>query len=618
MGSNSRGGARCPMRSRSGWAMGSGAALGLVLVGTARAETVTLQALANGQLVEAVPFGPVVALGNHVTPLGSFDRLYLGNGAFVLQNRLSRLCLTVNPQNGLLTATALQDGDANEQFQAVAGQQAGSVALQSRANGRYLAVNTVTLGLQFGVLAATANSVSSDSSFVVAAIDPEQAVTAQPDIQHARQRIVGFGGALVFNEARLVANPYRSEIYSALFDPKQGLGITALRIGNNYGISETDAGGYADYNPDLVSGASTALGRPVTLIMSGWGPPAYLKNNNSTTAGTLRKVDGQYDYAGYAKWWADSITYWRSQNINPDFVSIQNEPEVVVSYVSNHFNPQEDVPYGDGTYGAPAAAAYGKALAAVHDAFAALPQPPALLGPEVDGTAHAKVEDYLAYSNPNDIIAIAHHLYDTADADDPDSFNPTLQGVADSFPNKPKVVTEWFSNDPPIVEAKAIHDVLVTEGSNAYVKWSLANSATVASAIYDDDATKPSSTWLYPHGWHINDNYYVMKHYSFFVRPGFQRVDAYASDANLRLSAFVDPDIQDQGNRRGTVVVLNTSSTETIPVVVSSPVAAVRSSAVYRTSFSGTERWASLGAWHAGAPIALPPNSAVTVAFNAN
>jgi glucuronoarabinoxylan endo-1,4-beta-xylanase len=234
----------------------------------------------------------------------------------------------------------------------------------------------------------------------------------------------------------------------------------------------------------------------------------------------------------------------------------------------------------------------------------------------VDGTAFNKVQDYLAYTNLGQLSGIAHHLYDTANPDDPDSFNLTLQGVANAFPDKPKFQTEWFSNDPPITEAKAIHDVLVTEGSNAYIKWSLANSGMVASAIYDDDATQPPSTWLYPHGWKINDNYYVMKHYSYFIRPGFKRVDAYASSPDLRVSAFVDPSSKNPLAQRATVVALNVSSTDNVPLTVSSPTLLVRTSHVFRTSFSGTERWADLGAWTRGAPIMLPPNSMVTIAFN--
>jgi O-glycosyl hydrolase len=577
----------------------------------ARAESVQIRALANGRLVQALPGGPATASGGRGSALAEYRRLYLGNGWFVLQSRFDGLCLSVNQRSGLVSEAALRDGGPNEQFQAVA-QPDGSVALRARANGRYLEVGA----RQDAALTASAASPTPQGAFVLAATRPGEAVAGQADLLHPRQRIVGFGGALVFNEARLAANPYRGEIYHALYDPKDGLGITMLRIGNNYRISEADAGGYADFNPDLVGGASRALGRPVTVVMSGWGPPADLKSNGSTTGGTLARVNGQYDYAGYARWWADSVNYWRAQGIDPSYVSIQNEPEVIVDYISNHFNPQEDVPYGDGSYGADRAASYGKALDAVHQAFQGLPSPPRLLGPEVDGTAHAKVEDFLAHARLDQLYAIAHHLYDTADPGDPDSFEPTLEGVADAFPDKLKFQTEWFSNDAPMVEAKAIHDVLVSEGANAYIKWSLANSATVASAIYDDDATQPASTWLYPHGWHVNDNYYVMKHYSYFIRPGFRRVDAYVDDPDLRLSAYVDPAPRNPLRPRATVVVLNTSATATIPLTLAAPVPRVGSSRVLRTSFGGNERWRELGAWHAGAPIVLPPNSMATVAFN--
>lgn len=588
----------------------AGALLGAA--GGAAADTVVLQSLGNGRLVSALPLLPATATGSRSGATTRFERSFLGNGYAVLRNPATGLCLEVR-DDGTLTETALRDGRMAEQFRFVAG--TGGTTLQARANNRFVAVASGP----GAVLKAGEADADADATFAVSVQDAGQPAAVALDPLHAEQSIVGFGGALVFNEARLARHPYQDEIFHLLFDPEDGLGITFLRIGNNYGITEAEAGGYADYNPTLVGDANRALGSRVSLIMSGWGPPPYLKNNGSATAGTLRKIDGQYDYAGYARWWADSIVSWRQQGIDPDFVSIQNEPEVIVSYISNHFNPQEDVPYGlagDPGFGAPAAAGYGKALDAVSHAFAALPSAPLLLGPEVDGPAYAKVEDFLRYTDVGQLAGIAHHLYDTANPDDPDSFSPDLRGVADAYPDKPKFMTEWLSNDAPIVEAEAIHDTLVVENLNAYIKWSLANSATVASAIYDDDGTQPPSTWKYPHGYAINDNYYVMKHYAYYVRPGFRRIDSYAGDPDLRVSAFVDPKPRDFLRPRATVVALNVSATRAVPVLIRAPAFLVGRSDVRLTAYSGTQRWAALGSWKPGTSILLPPNSILTVAFN--
>lgn len=576
----------------------------------ALAQSLTLQVQSSGRLVQALPGGPAQASGQQTNALSEYQRLYLGNGWFVLQNRFSKLCLSVQ-DNGLVTEAAWRDGAIDQQFQVVGDESAGAVSLRARANGRLL----VAQG-GHGALRASATEPSADSAFVLRPTRHNEAIGAQIDSLHTRQTVVGFGGALVFNETRLVANPFNPEIYRALFDPVEGLGITMLRLGNNFDISTTDAPGYAEHNLALAQGASAALGRPVTLMLSAWGPPAYLKSNNSTTGGTLIKRNGQYDYAGYAKWWADSVSYWRSQGLDPTYVSIQNEPEVVVDYISNHFNPHEDVPYGDGTYGAPAAASYGKALNAVYQSFQGLPQPPRLLGPEVDGPALHKVQDYLAEANINQLYGLAHHLYDTADPTNPDSFIPDLQGVTQDYPDKLKFQTEWFSDGSPMVEAEAIHDVLVAEGANAYIKWSLANSGTTASAIYDDDGTQPQSTWKYPHGWNYNDNYYVMKHYAYFIRPGFQRVDAYVNQKDLKVSAYLGKAAPLSLKRPATVVVLNTSTTQSIPLTIGAPVLLVSNTRVFRTSYSSSERWQELAPWHDGAPIQLPPQSIVTIAFN--
>src|SRR5689334_15871392 len=54
--------------------------------------------------------------------------------------------------------------------------------------------------------------------------------TATIDVLDQKQVIQGFGGALAFYTGWLTAHPYKNEIYKALFDPADGLGIDILRL----------------------------------------------------------------------------------------------------------------------------------------------------------------------------------------------------------------------------------------------------------------------------------------------------------------------------------------------------------------------------------------------------
>jgi hypothetical protein len=57
------------------------------------------------------------------------------------------------------------------------------------------------------------------------------------------------------------------------------------------------------------------------------------------------------------------------------------------------------------------------------------------------------------------------------------------------------------------------------------------------------------------HGWWLMPAYWAMKHFSYFIQPGYKRVDATDNDNNIRTSAFLSPD-----NLRLVVVSINTNA----------------------------------------------------------
>ena len=567
-------------------------------LGAAAAQEMTLQSQANGSYVTSSSAGAITASASTASTASEFEQLYVGNGFFALRDVKTGHYLSVqNTGTYNISATSSSVGEA-EEFSA-ASQSSNSAALLARINNQYVTVNTAS----GNALQATSTSVAAAQTFTLAKVNPSEPVKAEinPSVKH--QSITGFGGAEYFYNNYLTANPYSSEIYRSLFDPVQGLGVNLLRLGNVYAGTPTN---FDPTSQTIVQNATAFYGSAPTILMSAWSPPAYLKSNDNTTGGTLRKVNGAYDYTGYAQWWSDSIQAYRGIGINPAYVSIQNESDANVGYISNSFNPTEE-PYNGTQY-----AGYNKALDAVHADFAKLPNTPVLIGPETQGIGYNTFQDYVNALNQNELGVIAEHIYNGGNPAQPDSFDTDMLAIDEQFPKKPKFDTEYYAA-PAFNYAWIMHDALVSQEVSAYLYWALAWPDNQQGLIYLDNPYAAQSTWTYPHGWAPNDQYYAFKHFSYFIYPGYQRVDALVNDPDLRLSAYESKD-----NKSGVAVVLNTSSTRTISFAVASSGIKVPSSKVYRSTFSNnsTERWHDLGALPANNTVSLPPMSIATISVN--
>src|SRR5262249_13047596 len=130
------------------------------------------------------------------------------------------------------------------------------------------------------------------------------------NVSDVRQKVEGFGGSIAYYASYLTHHPYKQEIYAALFDPQEGLGVSLLRLQNYY---RGQSGG--NFDPDaaeVVATASQIRGKAIPVLLTSWSPPAYLKSNGAegcpnTNDCTLAKVNGAYDYDGFAQYWLQSI-----------------------------------------------------------------------------------------------------------------------------------------------------------------------------------------------------------------------------------------------------------------------------------------------------------------------
>lgn len=428
------------------------------------------------------------------------------------------------------------------------------------------------------------------------------------------QTIEGFGGATAFYQGWIPAHPYKLEIYTNAF---AGLNLSMLRLGDwyRYNAGFNSASGDGGVAGDIVSNANRILGHPVPVYMSSWSPPAFLKSNGQVgNGGTLIVTNGGFAYTNFAQYWYDSLQAYMSNGVSPTWISIQNEPDWVASYDSCIFDPTEDTVNGTNY------ASYSKALDATYQRLTNLPSPPKLLAPEPTHSAYNDLQNYAATMNTNSFYGVAYHLYGGSTDGTPDGYKSDLTASANVFPNKPHFMTE-FGYPDMIQTACLIHNCLTIGQDSGFNYWSLVWPFPGDALVQIENPYASHSTWTnapsgvttQSHGWWLTPAYWAMKHFSYFIQPGYMRVSATDSDSNVRSSAFLSPD-----GSRLVVVLINTNASASSAMTLNFGAFNSGKSSVYQTAgtntYAGTNTFLSLGSLVG--PQILPPLSLTTVVLD--
>jgi len=427
------------------------------------------------------------------------------------------------------------------------------------------------------------------------------------------QTIEGLGGATAFYDGWVPAHPYKLEIYTNAF---AGLNLSMLRLGDwfRYNAGFNSASGDGGAAGDIVSNATRILGHAVPVYMSSWSPPAFLKSNGQVgNGGTLVMTNGGFAYTNFAQYWRDSIQAYGSNGVSASWISIQNEPDWVAGYDSCILNPSEGVVNGTNY------ASYSKALDAVYQRLTNLPSPPKLLAPEPTHSAYNDLQNYAATMNTNSFYGVAYHLYGGSPDGTPDGYTSDLTASASVFPNKPHFMTE-FGYPDMISTACLIHNCFTIGQDSGFNYWSLIWPFPGDALVQMENPYNRSSWTNAPpgvttqsHGWWLTPAYWAMKHYSYFIQPGYRRVSASDTDKNVRSSAFLSPD-----DSRLVVVLINTNATVASAMNFSFGTFNAGKSSVYQTA--GTNTYAGANTFLALGSLTnlqvLPPLSLTTVVLD--
>ncbi|MBQ7079701.1 MAG: glycosyl hydrolase [Fibrobacter sp.] len=407
------------------------------------------------------------------------------------------------------------------------------------------------------------------STALLAASAFAASVTVNPS--STAQKVTGFGGASVYYQSWIKNLPAADQ--EALFDTAfTGLNISLLRVGNWY--QDEDITKVQD-DIDIVKAAKTRLGDHMKIQMSSWSAPAKLKPSNSLNGKdghsksdkTLKKANGDaygaYTYTDFANWWKKSLEAYKAAGISPDYVSIQNEPDMEATYEETLFEPTETNEI----------AGYKEALNAVYDAVKGQTK---LIGPEPLGIGYSNFEKYAKALDASKLDGYSYHLYHAGDGNDnsgnnyldPENFRKPMKAIADVYGkgDKPIIMTEFCPmldepREKDMLGLAQIMQIGFTDGRlSGYISWQLFwgyHSQMIGvcpGAGWDLDG---SGKYVCDEaGFKIFPEYHAMRHFSKFVNPGASVIASSTAEANLKTVAFLSAN----GDSISTILI-NTGST---------------------------------------------------------
>ncbi len=313
---------------------------------------------------------------------------------------------------------------------------------------------------EFSGVVLAANTVK---NFYVAKYVPAQSATVQ--FNSPRQIIRGFGAANIVGWRRDMT---AKEIATAFNTGDGQLGFTILRL-----RVPPDSNAFREQVP--TARAASQLG--ALIIASPWSPPAWMKTNNSLIGGRLR----QECYDDFARHLQSFVHYMASHSAPLYAISVQNEPDVSVTYESCDYNSEEMCKF--------------------------MRENAANIGTRVMAPEGFNFSRILSDPILNDPVAAANlgmicgHIYGGGLAEYPLARE---KGKEVWMTEHLVLETDWLS---VLATGKEIHDCMVA-GMNAYVWWYIVR---YYGPIDENGAVTKRGT--------------VMSHFARFVRPGYQRIE---------------------------------------------------------------------------------------------
>ncbi|MDB5255961.1 MAG: glycosyl hydrolase [Chitinophagaceae bacterium] len=384
------------------------------------------------------------------------------------------------------------------------------------------------------------------------------------DPTHTFQTLLGIGGALTDAAAetfaKLPANK-QQEFIKAYYDPKEGIGYTLGRTNMNSCDFSSDMYTYVEeddaelksfniahdrqYKIPLIKQALAATGGKLTLYVSPWSPPAWMKSNKDVLHGGKLLPEYRQSWANY---FVKYINTLEKEGIPVWGLTVQNEPMAKQIWESCIYTAEEERDFIRDYMGPTlekAGLSNKKLIAWDHNRDM------------VYQRASTYLNDPLAAKY---IYGIGYHWYETWTGSNMQFEN--LKRVAEAFPDKKLIFTEGCVES---FKMDKINEWRLGErygysmindfncGTIAWTDWNILLDDKGGPNHVGNFCFAPVHADTQAGKLYYTNSYYYIGHFSKFIPVGSKRIACSANRDVLQTTAFLAPD------GKTTVVVMNTS-----------------------------------------------------------
>jgi glucosylceramidase len=373
------------------------------------------------------------------------------------------------------------------------------------------------------------------------------------DPTHSFQTLLGIGGALTDAAAETFAKmpvKLQKQLLTAYYDKVEGIGYTLART--NIHSCDFSSASYTyvsdgdkelkSFNIDhdrqfripLIKQAMAAAGGKLTLFVSPWSPPAWMKDNNSMIQGG--KLLPQYRQP-WANYFVKFINAYQKEGIPIWGLTLQNEPMAKQTWESCYYSAEDERDFIK-TYLGPTLARGGmadkKLIAWDHNRDL------------IYQTASTILNDPGAAKY---IWGIGYHWYETWTGSA--MMFDNVRKVAETFPNKKLMFTEGCTDrfDATRINDWSLGEIyghsMVNDFNNGTVGWTDWN-------ILVDETGGPNHVGNFCFAPVIGDtkkgeltftnSFYYIGQFSKFIRPGARRIISSSNRDMLETTAFKNAD----------------------------------------------------------------------------
>jgi glucosylceramidase len=390
-----------------------------------------------------------------------------------------------------------------------------------------------------------------DIQFADAGTMVERRVFVFLDDSRTFQTMLGIGGAITDASAETFARmspAQQDELIKAYYDPKNGIGYTLARTNmqscdfssssysyvseNDKDLKSFDIKHDEQYRIPLIKKAMATAGK-LTLYVSPWSPPAWMKDNNDVLHGG--KLLPQYQEA-WANFYVKYIKELEKRGIPVWGLTVQNEPLAVQTWESCVFTAEEERDF-------------------IKNYLGPTLQKNGMSGKKLIAWDHNR--DFV-YQRANTILndpaaakyvwGIGYHWYETWTGGDMQFSNVKM--VNDNFPQKSLIFTEGCAEN---FKADRINQWSLGEkygrsmindfnaGTVGWTDWNILldeqggpnHVGNFCMAPVHFDSTK---------GLQFTSAYYYIGQFSKFIRPLAKRINASSNRTELLTTAFKNTD----------------------------------------------------------------------------